>query len=301
MLGSVTESDLDVDRSNMFGVLWAVLGVGLFGLIYVSGKMTGGAISAGQIIWFRYFGALLTMLIWLMLRRNDLRLIASKQVGLHAVRALAGGGGGMAAIYAASNMEVASATSIGLLDGLFTILLGVFLLKEAFTPTQWLSALVCLFGAMFVVAGGDSVSLDVNNWFPALIALCGAAMVAIESIMIKTLARSEPAVSVLLYVSAFGTLIFLVPALWLWQPLGSLQTLALLSLGPIAIAGQLCNIKAFRLSDAALIGPIRYSWIIWGTAFGWIFFNEVPSLTTYLGSALILAGGAKLAFSRARR
>jgi len=287
-------------EGNISGVLWAFFGVGLFGFIYISGRLSGGEISAAQLIWFRYLGALATVCAWLLLQPGKRAQVRSRQVPVHAVRAIAGGGGGMAAIYAAGHMPVASATAIGLMDGLFVVLMGVFLLRERFSSAQWLAALVCLAGAAVVVVASGSVSIGASDWLPAAVALLGAFMVATESILIKKLARSEPSISVLFYVSLFGSLLFALPAAMNWSALGVGEIAMFLLLGPIAIAGQLCNINAFRNSDAALIGPIRYTWIIWGSFFGWLFFDEIPTTFMALGIALILAGGFYLAFSRNR-
>lgn len=287
---------------NAKGVAWAAVAVALFALIFVSGKWSGGVASAAQIIWLRYVGGVVCVIVWAVLRRERWHGLATPQIHVHAVRAAAGGGGGMAAIYAATNMPVADATAIGLLDGFFTVLLGVFILKEAFTPRQWGAAFVCLAGAMVVVAGdGASLRLDPDTLTAGLVALAGAVLIAVESILIKTLARSERALVVLLYVNLFGAVLFAGPALWQWQPVSPALTGAFVLLGPVAILAQLCNIQAFRLSDAALIGPVRYTWIVFGALFGWILFAELPSDATYAGGALILIGGAGLAASRSRR
>lgn len=290
----------DLAGRNLAGVFWAFLGVGLFGFIYISGRLSGGDISAGQLIWFRYVGALIAITLWIFIFPSERAKVHSRQVPVHGLRAMAGGGGGMAAIYAASNMSVTSATAIGLLDGLFVIILGVVLLGERFSAQQWAAAVVCVLGAAIVVFSSGAVTVRFEDMLPASVALLGAFLVAAESIMIKTLARSETSVSVLFYVSFFGTVIFLVPAAASWISLGPAETGLLLLLGPIAIAGQLCNIFAFRRSDAALIGPIRYTWIIWGAFFGWLFFAEIPLAATWGGMILILCGGGYLAFSRNR-
>ncbi|MCA1242278.1 DMT family transporter [Stappia stellulata] len=287
---------------NAKGVAWAAVAVALFALIFVSGKWSGGVASAAQIIWLRYVGGFLCVVAWALLSRERVRGLATPQLPVHAVRAAAGGGGGMAAIYAATNMPVADATAIGLLDGFFTVLLGVFVLKEAFTPRQWGAALVCLAGAMIVVAGdGAGLHLQADTLLAGLVALAGAVLIAVESILIKTLARSERAIIVLFYVNLFGMLLFAAPALWQWQPVPAALTGAFVLLGPIAILAQVCNIQAFRLSDAALIGPVRYTWIVFGALFGWVLFGETPTTATYAGGALILIGGAGLAASRSRR
>ncbi len=286
--------------SNLIGVFWAFLGVGLFGFIYISGRLSGSEISAGQIIWFRYVGALIVMTLWISLLPSERAKVSSRQVPVHGLRAMAGGGGGMAAIYAASHMSVTSATAIGLLDGLFVIILGVVLLGEHFSAKQWAAAGLCLVGAAVVVFASGAAKVRFEDMLPAGVALLGALLVASESILIKKLARSESSVSVLFYVSLFGTVLFSVPAAASWNSLGPAAAGLVLLLGPIALAGQLCNIFAFRRSDAALIGPIRYTWIIWGTLFGWLFFEEIPIAATWTGMALILCGGCYLAFSRNR-
>ncbi|WP_374427019.1 DMT family transporter [Paracoccus sp. (in: a-proteobacteria)] len=298
MTYAITKPDLA--GSNLTGVLWAFLGVGLFGLIYISGRFSGSEISAGQLIWFRYLGALITMLLWIAALPAERVKSRSRQVPVHGLRAMAGGGGGMAAIYAASHMSVTGATAIGLLDGLFIIILGVFLLGERFSVKQWAAAACCLVGAGVVVLASGAAALRVEDMLPAGVALLGALLVATESILIKKLARSEPSVSVLFYVSLFGAVIFSVPAAISWNSISLGETGLMLLLGPIALAGQLCNIFAFRRSDAALIGPVRYTWIIWGALFGWVFFGEIPMPATWGGIALILCGGCYLAFSRNR-
>lgn len=290
----------ETEGRNLTGVFWAFLGVGLFGFIYISGRLSSSEMSVGQLIWFRYVGALITLSLWLALFPSERDKVRSRQIPVHGLRAFAGGGGGMAAIYAASHMSVTGATAIGLLDGLFVIILGVVLLGERFSPKQWAAAGLCLVGAGVVVFATGTATIRIEEMLPAGVALLGALLVATESILIKKLARSEASVSVLFYVSLFGTIIFSAPAVATWKALGSGTIALLLLLGPIAIAGQLCNIFAFRRSNAALIGPIRYTWIIWGTFFGWIFFGEAPILVTWVGMALILGGGFYLAFSRNR-
>ncbi|WP_412073937.1 DMT family transporter [Tritonibacter mobilis] len=290
----------DLPNNNLAGLFWAFLGVGLFGFIYITGRLSGGDISAGQLIWFRYVGALITIVLWIMIFPSERRKVRSRQVPVHGLRAIAGGGGGMAAIYAASHMSVTSATAIGLLDGLFVIIFGVVLLGERFSARQWAAAALCLLGAAVVVFTSGAATVQIKDMLPASVALLGAILVATESILIKKLARSEASISVLFYVSLFGTILFSIPAVASWKPLDPVATGLLLLLGPIALAGQLCNIFAFRQSDAALIGPIRYTWIIWGALFGWLFFGEVPLAVSWGGMLFIFCGGCYLAFSRNR-
>jgi drug/metabolite transporter (DMT)-like permease len=274
----------------MGGIAWALVAIGLFALTYLAGKLVVGA-SALEIMWLRYVGGLVTVTVW-MLATGRTHQVGRGQIHLHVLRAGAGGGAGTAAIYAASHMPVADATAIGLLDGFFTIVLGVLVHREVVSLRHWGAALLCLLGAAIVVAGkGAVLRLDGDTLVPASVALGGAMLAAIEYILIKGLARSESTLSVLFYVNLFGTLLLALPAHAAWSGQPWPHLVFFLSLGPVAIFAQSCNIRALRLTDAAVIGPVRYSWIVFGALYGLLFFSEQPGLSTYVGAAVILAGG----------
>ncbi|WP_143277088.1 DMT family transporter [Bordetella genomosp. 4] len=286
--------------SNLGGVLWALAGMGLFSFIYVSGKLSGTGASALQIMWLRYVGGFATMALALLTQRDIARALSTAQPVLHACRAAAGGLGGVAAIFAAAHMPVASASAIGLMDGLLTVLLGVIVLREHVSLRQWMATIVSLAGAMTVVGSQGAFSAwGTDSAGPAFIALLGALLVALESILIKTLVHAESTFTVLFYVNFFGSLILAWPGLANWHGIPVQWLLAFLMLGPVAILAQYCNINAFRRASASVVGPIRYSWVVYGAAFGMLFFNEPISLATGIGITLVLVGGGWLATSKA--
>ena len=282
-------------QSNLHGVLWATAGVGLFAFIYISGKLTGGVVSPLQIMWLRYVGALV-LVSCLATAGEGRRGPKTKQPWLHLARAAAGGFGGVAAIYAATVMPVATASALGLLDGLFAIFFAVLLLRERVKASHWTAAALCLSGALVILVGrGAFETFDIAHVLPIGIALGGALLVAVESVLIKTLSRSESAITVLFYVNLFGALLFAPMAYINWQPLDAFAALLFLSLGPIAILAQSCNIFAYRHSDVALVAPVRYTWIIFAVLFGYVFFDEPLAPSTYLGALCLILGGAWLA------
>jgi drug/metabolite transporter (DMT)-like permease len=179
---------------------------------------------------------------------------------------------------------------------LFAIAFGVLLLRERVDASHWIAALLCLTGAGVILAGkGAFEAFHISQILPIVVALGGALLVAAESILIKTLSRSEPATTVLFYVNLFGALLFAPAAFIYWNPLDVSQVLLFLSLGPIAILAQSCNIFAYRHSDVALLAPVRYTWIIFAVIFGYVFFDEQLAPSTYLGASCLILGGAWLA------
>ncbi len=285
--------------ANARGIFWSLAAVGLFALIYLSGRLTGDVAAALQIVWLRFVGGTVVMTLWVAASTQPRQLIATPRWPVHAVRALAGGAGGACAIHAATHLPVVTSSAIGLLEGVFSVALGILLLRERVAPAQWLGGGLCLGGAAVIVFSRTPLPpAAAGNAGAALAGLAGALLVSLEIILIKTLARRERAATVLFYVNLFGALILTVPAMLAWRPIPVELIAAFLCLGPLALLGQTCNLIALRHADVALLAPVRYSWILFGALFGYLLFGERPGAPTWIGGAMIIAGGLWLASLR---
>jgi drug/metabolite transporter (DMT)-like permease len=281
------------------GVLWVLTGTFVFSVVFASGKLSGAPVL--QIVFIRYLGGLAVMLAAAAMHR-DPRLFATPQPFLHGLRALCGIGAVLCTIYAPMHMPIADATAIGLTQGMLVILLAVLFLGERVTGRHWLAALVCTAGALIVArAAADAPSPASTPLLPALVAFLGALLIAIEIILIKVLSARERPFTILIWVNGIATLLLAVPVALTWEPVPTGTLLALGLLGPLAIFGQYCNIRGFRLADASLVGPIGYSWIVFAGLIGFVFFGERPGAATVAGVTLIVAGGIALTRMHARR
>lgn len=279
------------------GILLALAGTALFTPVYAAGKFVDGAVPALAIVAMRYIGGLVTVITVIRVTGTPLRSLKSAQPHWHAVRAMLGAGGGICTIHATSVIPIADATAIGLLDGIITVALAAILLGERVTVRHWLAGVLCALGALLVVRANASSGIDpataARFWEGAVSAFVGAVLIAIETLFIKILARREHALGVLIHVNAIAAVLLVGPGLWAANhhdvTIGAL--LPFLILGPIAITAQFCNILALRYADAAIAAPINYSWILFATALGVVWFGEVPTPWTLVGAAMIVAGG----------
>ena len=78
------------------------------------------------------------------------------------------------------------------------------------------------------------------------------------------------------------------------------------SCGVIASAGMTLLSQAYRLAPAARVSIFEYTAILWAPLWGFLYFDEVPKITTAIGAVLIcvagsLALGGKRTSARARR
>ena len=90
------------------------------------------------------------------------------------------------------------------------------------------------------------------------------------------------------YTALFTTLIAAVPAARSWVAVSGAQ------LGLLAVLGAGANLllyfllKSFSLVDASALAPFSYTELMWSAAVGWLFFAEMPAITTLLGAAVII-------------
>ena len=283
--------------SKLQAALWVLAGALAFSVVYASGKLAGGMVPALVIVWVRYLSGFVTISAVSLVRHGSLRPgFASRKLWLHALRACCGIGGLGCAVYASTAMPLADAAALKLLQGVFVMVLAVLLLRERVSAWQALAAAICLGGAFVIVTGTAGIRLAslLASGAAPLVAIAAAFLVACETILIKHLARTESALSMLFLVNGFASLIMSAALPWLWVPVTPLEIGPLFLLGPLAIAGQMCNIRGFRLADAAWLAPFGYSSVVFAALLGWVFFAHLPGLATLAGTALIVAGGLLL-------
>ncbi|MFO1172072.1 MAG: DMT family transporter [Hyphomicrobiaceae bacterium] len=87
---------------------------------------------------------------------------------------------------------------------------------------------------------------------------------------------------------------------WLMPPSADLPLIA-----GIAVLGSLAMplfSTAYKYGEASFVAPFEYSAMFWAVLYGLILFADVPTLTTWIGSAIVIGAGLfMLAVDRRRR
>lgn len=76
---------------------------------------------------------------------------------------------------------------------------------------------------------------------------------------------------------------------WLWPTLEDFLLIA--SCGVIAAVGMMLLTHAYRIAKASIVTSFEYTGMLWAPLWGFLFFGEVPHLTTLAGAGLIIAAG----------
>lgn len=217
---------------------------------------------------------------------------------LHTARAACGVISLIFGAYAVTRIPLANAQAIALTNGVFTVLFAVIFLRERAGWREILAGSIALAGAIIVAGPGTGTA---NGW--ALIGVLAAFAQAIfwggEVVLLRATAARESASRILFKVNVLGTIMVFCVGFWFWQEISYEALILSAAMGPVAIIGQFCNIRAFRVADATTLVPFRYTGIVFATMFGILIFDEWPAYTAIIG-ALMIIGGAMWLTLRAR-
>jgi drug/metabolite transporter (DMT)-like permease len=132
--------------------------------------------------------------------------------------------------------------------------------------------------------------------FAGLLALCAAALMGAELIVMKIITRTEAGFQILLLNNTIGICISLFAAIFVWQMPTDTQWIALIALGLLMVCAQTCFITAMAMADASYIAPFSYMTLVFAALYDFAIFAQIPDSYSITGAALILLGAVILAW-----
>ncbi len=279
---------------------WAVLGAFLFAFMFMLPKLASAAVPPLQVAFLRYFAGFLTILPFFLQAHGGREvvpeLVAPSQRRMtltHVLRACCGLCSVALGSYAVTHIPLANAQAIAMTNGVFAVALAAVFLRERLSLADFVAGGICLAGAV-VVAGPD---LDAPGWISlgAVAALAQAFAWGAEVVLLRFTAVRDTPQRTLTLVNGSACLLLFVTTAWWWRLLPLTDLAILLAMGPVAILGQYCNIRAFQLAETAKLVPIKYSGLVFAAALGLVFFDEWPRPAAIAGAAMICAGAIYLA------
>lgn len=130
-----------------------------------------------------------------------------------------------------------------------------------------------------------------NMAWAMLLPACSAVFGALRDIVTRKMRSVSHPVTVLLYSNMIIAAVGMPFLFFVWKPF-SLPQLGLLMLSSALIAAaHLMHIQAFRLEEASVLAPFRYSGIIWGVLFGFLIWGDLPDIWVIAGAIVVIASG----------
>ena len=272
-------------RQNLLlGAVFIVLSELLFASMGAAVKAVAATgMSNEMLVFARNLFALLLLLP--LVARADRGLLRTRVPRLHLLRASAGVGAMYCFFYALAHLPLADGMLLKMTAPLFMPLIAWLWLDEGLRPATIAAVLLGFVGVFFVLnPGGEGSAI-------ALVGLFGGALGAVAKSSVRRLGRSEPNLRVVFYFALGGLLISTVPMLWAWQAPSPTQWLWLFAVGLLGTIGQLLLTRGYAIAPSGRVSPFTYFSVVFGAAYGYLFWGELPAGTFVFGAALIAMAG----------
>lgn len=277
-------------RTRLRAILLVVVAVSLFSVLDVCAKLIAmRGVPVLEIVWVRYavhfaFAAILL---------NPLSSPASWRVGrpvIQVVRALMLIGTTALNFVAIKHLQLAQTVTISFLGPLVICLLSFLFLKERIGPRRIAAVLVGFLGVLIVMQPG------LDGFQAAMLLSLGSMLCySIYAVLTRVLAGTESPGSMILILAGVPTLVLLpfMPAIW-QTPDDPVTLLLMLGTGITGGGGHALVILAHRHAPASVLAPFTYAQIVTMVAGGYLVFGDVPTLSTIVGAAVVIASGLYL-------
>ena len=266
------------------GVLFMILAILLFTAMDATAKGLIERYPAPQVVWARFAGQLLIVLVLLNLRTPT--LLRTDYPKLHLARSAFQLGATGLFFMSLPHVGLAEATALTDINPVLITLGAALFLGERLGPRRIAGVVVALIGALIILRPGLGVF---SPW--ALLPLGAAVCYTGNALLTRHLGPREPVWTSLLHASIFGTLVSALVLPFVWVPISGADLLLFTLVGFLGTGAQLCIIRSFSMTEAAIVAPFAYLGIIFATFWGALLYDQWPDGWTLLGALVIVLAG----------
>lgn len=277
------------------GIALKLLSILLFTIMAALIKVGRDVVPTGEAIFFRSFFALPPILIWAAMQGRLAEAFRVNDRFAHLNRGLVGVGAMGCGFAALGLLPLPEVIAIGFAAPLMATALAAWMLGETVRAFRWTAVIVGLAGVIVMLwprltvlsSGEFSDSEALGAW----LALLGAALVALVTIHIRKLTRTETTLSIVFWFTVISTFAALttVPFGWVWPD--TLTLALLIGAGLLGGIAQILMTESYRQADASTLAPMEYSSMVYGLAIGYVIFAEVPGPWVLVGASIVIAAG----------
>ena len=266
---------------NQLGFLYMFISICAFSIMDLIVKWSENY-PIGEVLFFRGFCGMIPI-FFLIPKERYFNFYKTNRPFLHFRRCVSGLVAIVAMFIALRKLPLATVVSITFAAPIFTTIMSIFFLSEKVGLYRWLAVLVGFVGILIISEPGFS-SFNFYYIYPIIFCL-GLSYVAIA---IKQLSSTEPVWLIGLYFS-FSIMImsfFTLPQGWIMPNLKDLFLLCM-----VGILGGLANLwltQSYKFAEVSLVTPLKYLALLFAIFFGYIFWDETPTIKTLLGAALVI-------------
>ncbi|MBT9244606.1 DMT family transporter [Gemmobacter fulvus] len=282
-------------RGPLRGIALKVMSVVVFIAMSALIKSTSQHVPAGEAVFFRSLFAMPVIVVWLILRAELATGLRTVNPMGHVWRGVVGTcamGLGFAGL---AYLPLPEVTAIGYAAPLLTVIFAAMFLGEEVRIFRISAVALGMAGVMIVlwprltIVQGEA--LGHAEALGAMLVLGGAVFAALAQVFVRKLVTTEKTPAIVFWFSLTATLLSFVTLPFGWVIPSATEAAVLIFAGLLGGIGQILLTSSYREADASVIAPFDYASMLFALAFGYFFFDEVPTLTMLAGAALIITAG----------
>ena len=281
------EDGAPLKQNRLLGIglrLGAATSFGIMAAMIKLGDQAG--ISIPEMAFYRFLFGLPPLLAWMAWTRN-FGAWKTRRPLAHLTRGILGLGTMVLAFTGLTYLPLAEATTISFVAPLFSVMLSALILRERVGRYRWSAVALGFVGVLIVMrpGGGNLPAIGLA------LALGAALRVALVTITIRQIGRTESTPTTVLWFSLFSILAVgtFMPVYGQWHDVRGWTIL--FALGLSGGIGQLFLTSSLRFAPVPVVVPFDYTQLLWAVLLGWAFWGTHPAATTWLGAAVIVGSG----------
>ncbi len=276
------------------GILLMCVGVASLSISDAIGKTLTEGYAPAQILFVRNIIALpfaLAIAFWL----GGAPALRSRRPAAHLLRGFFWICAAMLFFTGLSRLGLAEATALVFAAPVFITALSALLLGETVGWRRWAAVTIGLLGVLVIVRPG-SQAFQPASLYPLATAMFYAGLM----ISARWVDPRESVWTMMLYLVGAGALFSGFASLFFWTEVQAGDVWLFLGIALFGTVGVTLITQAFRMSPASVLAPFDYTALIWASILGYLLWNELPDLLTYVGAAIIAASGLYIIFRESR-
>ena len=271
---------------KLTGSRWMLVAGLMFGCMGVFVKLGAPYFSHIEMVFYRSFFGLLT--ISAIMRTQRVSMV-TRHLRAHLWRGISGTLALVLFFYCITKLPLATAVTLNYTSPLFLTVLTMVVYKDKFNLPMTTAIGMGFCGVVLLL----HPSIQREQLPTGLLGLISGFLAGIAYINVKQLGiLGEPAARTVFYFTLIATV-----STGVWMLFNTVHTITLrgfyilLGMGSTATFAQLAMTHAYRTGNTLVVGSLAYSTIVFASVFGMLLWNEVLPLDSWLGMALIIAGG----------
>ena len=274
------------------GVALMITAILLFSTMDAVAKGLIQRYPAPQVIWTRFFGQFLLVLVILGPGFFQPRLpslgtvLRTRFPVLHFWRSASQLGATSFFFLSLPHIGLAEATAIADTNPVLITLGAAPFLGEKLGPRRVAGVVAALIGALIVIRPGAGIF----TWW-ALMPVGCALSYATSALLTRKIGAQESVWASMVYAALFGTIAAGAVLPFVWEPVAAADIWKFVLIGCLGTGAQLCIIRSFSITEAGIVAPFSYLGIIFATFWGAVLFGQWPDRWTVVGALVIVGAG----------